>query len=116
MNKPRFLLFLGMLAVLSLVTGCYREAAPDVTPTPAGGAQGAPSEEQTPDPIDMAATAAANSAAATQAAQEGENEEPEAPATDTPAPPPTPTSVPAQDTPAPTPAAPGDDGKAPWAR
>lgn len=69
MNKPRFLLFLGALVILSLMTGCYREAAPDVTPTPAGGAQVAPPGEGTPD---IMGTAAANSALATQAAQEAE--------------------------------------------
>ena len=67
MNKTRILL-LSALVVLSLMTGCYREAAPDVTPTPAGGAQVAPAEEGTPD---IMATAAANSALETQAAQEG---------------------------------------------
>ena len=67
MNKTRFLL-LSALVVLSLMTGCYREAAPDVTPTLAGGAQVAPPEEGTPD---IMATAAANSALATQAAREG---------------------------------------------
>ncbi|MBU0704159.1 MAG: LysM peptidoglycan-binding domain-containing protein [Chloroflexi bacterium] len=67
MNKTRILL-LSALVVLSLMTGCYREAAPDVTPTPAGGAQVAPPEEGTPD---LMATAAANSALETQAAQEG---------------------------------------------
>jgi len=81
MNKPRFLLFLGALVVLSLMTGCYREAAPDVTPTSASGAQVAPAEG-TPD---IMATAAANSALATQAVQEGA----ETPATE----PPTATSV-----------------------
>jgi len=65
MDKTRFLL-VSALVVLGLVTGCYREAAPDVTPTPAGGAQVAPSEEGTPD---IMATAAANSALETQAAR-----------------------------------------------
>ncbi|MEA3339738.1 MAG: LysM domain-containing protein [Chloroflexota bacterium] len=109
MNKPRILLLLGMLAVLSLVTGCYREAAPDVTPTLAGGAQIAPSEEGTPDPTEMAATAEANSDLATQAAQEAE-----APATATLSPPsPTPTPVPASETPAPTPTTPAAETPAP---
>ncbi len=110
MNKPRILLLLGMLAVLSLVTGCYREASPDVTPTPAGGAQSASPEEGTPDPVEMAATAEANSAAATQAAQEEEEATEEPPAIDTPVPP-TPTPVP--ETPAPTPTTPAAKTTAP---
>ncbi len=103
MNYHRIFLFLGMLLALSLMTGCYREAAPDVTPTSAGGAQVAPVEGGTPDPTEMAATAEANSASATQAAQEGEGEAPEeTPATETPIPPsPTPTTAPAE-TPTPT--------------
>lgn len=66
MNKTRPSLALGtigLLVVLGLMAGCYRPAAPDVTPTPAGGVQGTLSQE------DMQATAAANATLAAQAAE-----------------------------------------------
>jgi LysM repeat protein len=69
-----------VLVVLSLVTGCYRPASPDLTPTP-----GTPN---------MMGTAAVHSADATQAAQAttGEESPVETPTT----PPPTATPVPTQ--------------------
>jgi len=69
------------LIVLTLATGCFKQAAPDVTATPAGGAQVEPSEEVTPD---LMATAAANATRAAEAAAE-------TPATEQPTPLPTPT-------------------------
>jgi len=64
-KNPRpslFLTAMGLLIALGLMTGCYRPAAPDVTATPAAGAEVAPSEE------DMMATAIAESARATEMA------------------------------------------------
>jgi len=73
MRKSRYALFLGgisLLVVLSLLIGCRptRPIAPDVTATPVGGAQVAPTEEGMPNPTDMAATAQAESVRATQQA------------------------------------------------
>jgi len=80
-----FLSTLGLSLVLVLMAGCYRPAAPDVTPTPAEGAEVAPSDEE------IVATAAAG---ATQAA-EATVEATEAPPTATPVPPtPVPTAEP----------------------
>jgi len=111
MNKPRIFLLLSMLVVLGLtVTGCYKEAAPDVTPTAAGGVQVAPpAEEGTPNPAEMAATAEANSTLAAQSAEETQvaptAEAPtQPPATATSSPVPAATPVPATPVPA-TPAA-----------
>jgi len=90
MNKTKLYLLLGALVMLSLMTGCYQDAAPDVTPTPAGGAQVA--QEGTPD---MVGTAEANSALLTQEAQDAQSEA-ETPTEEPPtSPPPTPTSAPA---------------------
>jgi LysM repeat protein len=95
--------------MLVLATGCFRPAAPDVTPTPAGGAEGA-----TPGEPDLEATAKANStqAARTLEAQtaetgtpeEGQQEEEEEPVATSTEPPATATSEPvaATVTPAPT--------------
>jgi len=91
-RRPLFLGTIGMLIVLGLMTGCYRPAATDVTPTPATGAEVAPSEE------DMMATAAAESAWVTQVMGETPTVEPPT------APPPTQTQPPA--TPPPTTSAP----------
>ena len=82
-----FLSTIGLLVMLVLLTGCYRPASPDITPTPLEGAEVAPSDE------DIAATAVAE---ATRAAQPPEETEPQP--TDTSAPPspaPLPTSPPA---------------------
>ena len=91
MKNPRRSLFLGAIGVLvalGLLAGCYRPAAPDVTPTPAGGGQAAPSTQ------DVLSTAAANS---TQAARSVAGT---ATATATISPvTPTPTSVPATSVP-----------------
>lgn len=94
------LVALALLIVLSLLAGCYREAAPDVEETPMGGAQAdQPSEEGTPD-ID--ATARAESTRAAEASEETPETE-ETPAGETPASPtPTPTSAPATATPSTT--------------
>ncbi|MFQ6100020.1 MAG: LysM peptidoglycan-binding domain-containing protein [Anaerolineae bacterium] len=105
MRKTRLFLLLGTLIVLGTMTGCYKEVAPDVTPTPGAGAQAVPLEEGTPD---LVATAAANSALLTQEAAEAEGEGETLP-TETPtAPPdtPTPSSTPVPTTPAPTTPAP----------
>jgi LysM repeat protein len=56
-----------LLTLLSLVTGCYRQAAPDVTPTPAGGAAAVQPEEGAPD---LEATAIANATLAAQVTEE----------------------------------------------
>ncbi|MDY6876248.1 MAG: LysM peptidoglycan-binding domain-containing protein [Chloroflexota bacterium] len=69
MKRIQRTLFLGtvsLLVVLSLLTGCYRPAAPDVTETPGGDAEAVVSEDE------ILATAAAE---ATRAAQP-EGEEP----------------------------------------
>jgi LysM repeat protein len=106
MRKNRYTVFLctmGLLVVLGSMTACYRQAAPDVTPTPVGGAQAAPTEEEEPGTEDQLATARANSEQATQTAEAAATEAPTSPPpTDTPiptAPPPTapapaPTSAP----------------------
>ena len=91
MEKTRRSLFLGtisLLIVLGLLTGCYRPAAPDVTETPAGGAETALSDE------DIRATATAES---TRVAQTGE----ESPTAELPTESPTeqPTEQPAEPTP-----------------
>ena len=73
MKKTRSL-FLGILCfsvVLILATGCFRPAAPDVTPTPSGGV-----EEESPGGSDLEMTAIANS---TRAAQTLEAQTAEAP-------------------------------------
>lgn len=69
--RPVPLSVLGLLIVLSLMTGCYRPAAPEVTETPAGAPEAGETEEGTPD---MEATAIANSTLAAQT-PEGEMEE-----------------------------------------
>ena len=56
---------IGLLIVLGLATGCFREQSPDVTPTAAGGAQAAPTDEG------MAALEATSRANATIAAEGG---------------------------------------------
>lgn len=92
MERTRSFLPLGviiMLIVLSLLAGCYRPAAPDVTPTAAAAAEGVPSE------ADQLATAAAESTRTAEMA--------EATATPTEPPPtPTPTTAPATPTPQPS--------------
>ena len=98
MNKPKRPLLLGtigLLLVLGLMAGCYRPAAPDVTPTPAGGAEAVQPEEGTPD---LLATAAANATLAAPTAEEGAVSPVETPT----APPPTPTPVPTSAPPTPT--------------
>ena len=90
-KRSHFFLVLGttsLLLVVGLLSGCYRPAAPDVTPTAAGGAEAAPSEE------DQLATAAAESTRRAETAE----------ATATPTTPPptsTPTPVPPTATPVP---------------
>lgn len=85
---------IGLLIVLGLVTGCFRQQSPDVTPTAAGGAQAAPTDEGMPD---LEATSRANSTIAAEAgagaptAESGEDTTP----TDTPTSPP-PTETPTQ--------------------
>ena len=93
-----------LLIVLGLLAGCYRPAAPDVTPTPGAGAEAAPPEEGAPDII---GTAQAESARATQMAQGTPVDEAptEPPPTSTPTPAPTAaeaTSEPESTTPTPT--------------
>jgi len=96
MKKPRRALFLGgigILTVLGLMAGCYRPAAPDVTPTSPVSVEATPSEEE------MMATADAESTRAAEVAAEETPTE-----TPTPIPTSTPTTVPA--TAAPTTSAP----------
>jgi len=92
-----------MLIVLGLLAGCYRAAAPDVTPTPGAGAQDVQPEEETPNLTEVAGTAMAHSAEATQAAQQAGGDE--ATPTETPAEP-LPTQTPMPPTPVPTTPAP----------
>ena len=77
--RSTFLGFLSLLVVLVVATGCYKPAAPDVTPTSAGGAEAATPGE-VPD-IEATAIVRSTEAAATMAAQtppaEGEEEEAE---------------------------------------
>ncbi len=98
MEKTRpslFLCVIGLLVMMSLLAGCYRPAAPDVTATPAAGEAVAQAEEGTPD---LAATGIAN---ATLAAQEaGDTAAADTPTSPLPTPTPTPTAVP--NTPVPT--------------
>jgi LysM repeat protein len=63
-RPPLLLGTVGVLIVLGLVTGCYRPAAPEVTMTPAGGAEAVPSVQE------QAATAAAESTRAAEMAEE----------------------------------------------
>ncbi|MBE9506987.1 MAG: LysM peptidoglycan-binding domain-containing protein [Chloroflexi bacterium] len=98
-RTPLFLSAIGLLIVLGLVTGCYRAAAPDVTETPAGEAEVAPPQEGTPDVL---ATAAANSALATQQAETGGGSPIETPTTPAPTQTQSPVATPAT-TPTPTP-------------
>jgi len=97
MEKIRPSLSLGamLLIVLSLVTGCYRPAAPDVTATPAAGAQAEQLEEGTPD---VAATAFAESTRVAEVMEETPTGE----ATTVPSPTPTPTPPIVATTPVPT--------------
>jgi LysM repeat protein len=111
--RSTFLGILSLSVVLVLVAGCYKPAAPDVTPTTAGGAEaGTPGE--VPD-IEATAIARSTESAATMAAQtpgaegegagEGEEEEAtEAPTEmpETPTPEPTTAPTTAAATPAPT--------------
>ncbi len=98
---------IGFLVVLILAAGCYRPAAPDVTPTVAGEAEAAgtataePSEgEPTEEDPDMLATGAAN---ATLAA-EGEESEATAEPTEAPTEPPSsPSPTPSEETETPAP-------------
>ena len=90
-RRSLLLITMSLLIVLGMMAGCYRPVAPDVTPTPASGAEAAlPEEEGTPD---LLATAAAES---TRVAQTTE----ETPAAETP------TTPPATPTPSPTTASP----------
>ncbi len=91
--RPVFVALLIASVILILATGCFRPAAPDVTPTASGGADAA-----TPEESELEATAIAN---ATRAAQTAEAEAPgeEEPAETTVAPTATATPVPATPTP-----------------
>ena len=98
--RPVSLSLLALSAVLILASGCFRPAAPDVTPTTSGGAEGA-----TPGESELEATAIANTTRAAQTAEaqtaeaepsDGEEEEP---AETTAAPTATATPVPATPTP-----------------
>jgi LysM repeat protein len=64
-TRPSLYGMICLLIVLGLMTGCYREAAPDVEPTV--GAQSGQPEEGTPD---LLATSRANSTIAAQGAEE----------------------------------------------
>lgn len=78
MKKTRsaFLGSLSFLVVLVLAVGCYKPAAPDVTPTSAGGAE-ATTSGQVPD-IEATAIARSTEAAATMEAQTPAAQTPEA--------------------------------------
>jgi len=91
-HRSWFLGTIGLLIVLGLMAGCYRPAAPDVTPTLAGGAEAVSPEEETPD---IAATAIANTTLAAQVTEEGEVSPTEAPTEAPTEPPPTETQPPA---------------------
>lgn len=100
MKRIRLSLPLGalvLLVVLSLLTGCFKAAAPDVEDTPAGQAQVDQPEEGTPD---MVATAMAESTRVAEASEPTVGAEaPEAEPTSTPepptaTPPPPPTNTP----------------------
>jgi len=106
--RPVCLSLLAVSVLLVLATGCFRPAAPDVTPTTSGGAEAA-----TPEESELEGTAIANTtrAAQTAEAQTAEAEAPgeEEPAETTAAPtatattaPPTPTPTTCPPTPAPT--------------
>lgn len=73
MKRNGLLVFLmGFLIVLGLLTGCHRQAAPDVTATPAASARGLVPTEAFDVMIDataMASTAIANATLAAQAAE-----------------------------------------------
>lgn len=97
--RSAFLGILGLLVILVLAAGCYRPAAPDVTGTPAGGAEASP--PGTPD-VEATARANATEAAQTTAAQAPEEEESTATSTELPGtatPLPTATSEPATEVP-----------------
>jgi LysM repeat protein len=80
---------IGLVVVLGVLAGCYRPASPDLTPTVAGGAEAALSEEE------QIAAAATESARATEAAAAETATPTEEPPTATPTtPPPTNTPVP----------------------
>ena len=85
-RRSPFLGAIGVLIALGLLAGCYRPASPNVTPTPVGGGQAAPSTQ------DQLSTAAANSTqAARSVAGTATATSTVAPVTSTP----TPTSAPA---------------------
>ena len=99
---------IGLLIVLGLMAGCYKPVAPDVTATPAAGAQEASAEDETPD---VMATSRANATLAAQTPTVGEASPTETPTVSPPTPTPSPTTespapvstTPAPTTPAPTP-------------
>jgi LysM repeat protein len=97
-RNPRFPLLTSLIVLLlaaSLMTGCYRSANPDVTDTPAGGAQTEQEEESTTP--DIQATAFANSTRSAQTEETPEEEEEEEEITASPTPqPPTPTPPPTE--------------------
>ena len=100
MKRIRISLPLGglvLLVVLSLLTGCYKAAAPDVEDTPAGQAQVDQPEEGTPDMIATAmaeSTRVAEASAPTPGAEEPEAEPTAIPEPPTATPPPPPTDTP----------------------
>ncbi|HET90900.1 MAG TPA: LysM domain-containing protein [Chloroflexi bacterium] len=98
LSLPLYVMILAV--VLSLLTGCYREAAPDVEPTVAGDVQAdQPTDEATPVADAQMATAIAN---ATLAAQPPDESAEETPVPPTPPPPPTATPQPEPTTPSTT--------------
>ena len=106
MRKNRLSLPLGMLALLliaSLLTGCFREAAPDVTDVPADAQQAGdqPADEGMPN---LEATAMAESTRVAETTIEEPSTANETQPTDVPptAPPPSPTETPVPPTAAPS--------------
>jgi len=120
MSNPRNFLLLSVMVALALIAiGCNKEAAPYVTPTTAGGAQAAPTmvvEEGMPNPTDLAATAEANSAMATQAALGEAGATPVSQAPTQPPVTPTPSPIPVVPSATPAPATPTSSAPAPTAQ
>ncbi len=98
-RKTRLALSLSMLIVLGLITGCYKEVAPDVTATSGAGAQAALPEEEMPDLASQQATAIAESTRVAEMSEETLTAEATTPT-------PTSTPTPEPDTPVPTTLAP----------
>lgn len=101
MKKSRLSLPLGILALLlvtSLLTGCFREAVPDATDTPASAQQAGDEPEGTPDIMATGMAESTRVAETTEEPTAADTQPTEAPT----APPPTNTPVPPTNTPSTT--------------